>query len=126
MSDDAVRVEAATGAVAAAVLRRVAVALGAQNDLPVDRLRDVELLLQALLARHHGERVRVSFSSDASGLTLTLGPVARHAAAELLERSRDPDLGPILERLADRVSVDRNDGDEYLRMTLGRAAAPTG
>lgn len=113
-------------ALAEAVLERVAGALAARVDLPVDRLLDAQIVLEAVAAgaaRHgRGEALIVRFGAAPGTVSIRVGPLAEGAAARLLEDGAVPQIGPVVERMVDGWSIDRDEGGEHLSLTVGTAA----
>jgi hypothetical protein len=113
----------ALGPMAAPVLNRVAAAMAARADLPVNRVADVGLMADAIAA-HAADGlvdgvVRVALAVREGELRLRVGPFRPGGATRLLSRSALPDVGPVLEPLADEVTVDpREDGSEYLVLAV--------
>jgi hypothetical protein len=117
----------AIGPLAAPVLGRVARAMAAKADLPFNRVSDATLIADAIAAHAPAAaldgHVRVNMEAGARRLELRVGPFEPGGARSVLEASALPEVGPVLERLADevRVAADAGDGVEHLIITL-RAA----
>ena len=104
------------------VLARVVSAFAARADLTVDRVLDARLLGEALAAhapRHLRDgRLAMAIESTPRRLVLRLGPLDNGSGARLLADSVIPEVGPILERLANSVRVQEEGGSDYLVMEL--------
>lgn len=103
------------------VLERVVAALAARADLPLDRLADAQLVASALAAAAtrdpSGEGLRVGLDAEAGALALSVGPLTPGAGTRVLADTRVPGVGPVLERLVDRWSVE-SDGPDAERLVL--------
>ena len=117
----------ALGPLAAPVLGRVARAMAAKADLPFNRVSDATLIADAIAAHAPvgalDGHVRVNMEAGSRELEFRVGPFAPGGARSVLEATALPEVGPVLERLADevRVAEDAHDGVEHLIITL-RAA----
>jgi hypothetical protein len=119
---DGIVLRVASGPLADAVVRRVVGAVGAQAELPIDRLQDAGLVTDAILDHLDGDQVQIRLGTGTQGLELAVGPLAGGEADQIIDRSRMPDLGSIIERLADRVWIERSDPDEFLCVEVRRTA----
>lgn len=104
------------------VARRVVGALGARADLPLDRLEDAMMLAEALAlhgpARSPGRRACLRLVPSPGHLAISVGPLPSGAGTQMVADSAVDGVGPLIERLADRVAV-RPDGDgEYLDLDI--------
>lgn len=108
------------------VLSRVISLFAVRADFSVDRLSDAVLLGDAVAA-HAGQHFvdgTANLVVDAEGDTVTVrvGPLVDGAGDRLLEGMRIPEIGASLERLADEMKVERDDGAEHLLIEIsGRA-----
>jgi serine/threonine-protein kinase RsbW len=89
------------------VVRRLVAMIAAQADLPPERITEA-LLASELVARHalsqlEGDVLCVRVERRVHGVDLWVGPLATDGAASVLERTGLPELGSVVERLADRV-----------------------
>lgn len=104
-----VAVGVAFGPLVAPVLGRVVAMLAARGDFSIDRLSDAQLISDALAAyaRPHGVdgHLRVVLDEHEGGLELRVGPLVAGGARALVRDTELPNLGCVLERLADDVSV---------------------
>jgi anti-sigma regulatory factor (Ser/Thr protein kinase) len=102
----------------APVLARVVGALAARRDLPVDRVSDAVLVTDAIAAAapHHfaDGKVRLGLEDGEGEVELRLGPMETGAAAGIREDLEVPDVGGILEKLVDGLTIDEADDGEYL------------
>jgi hypothetical protein len=114
------------GPLAGPVLGRVVAAIAAAAGLGIDRVCEARLVGEALAAQGSaqaaGSRLEVRVEQDSGSVTLRAGPLVPGGADALLRRGPLPGVGPVLERLADDVGVDAEDGSaEYLVVRLGGA-----
>src|SRR4051794_35090197 len=116
--------DAATGAVvirrrdlAGPVLNRVLATAAAQAELPLDRVGDVLLLGDEIVARAPAMvdgSLRVELTVGDGRLDLRVGPLADGAGREVLESADVAGLGNVLGRLADDARAERVEGGEAL------------
>jgi serine/threonine-protein kinase RsbW len=105
------------------VLSRVVGMLAARAQCPVDRLDDALLVADAIAA--HTQRhtldghVTVRLTADAEGLEMAVAELAKGGADGLLADASLPGVGNILERIADQVRIDRDEGRESVVVRLG-------
>lgn len=121
---DRTRLTVATGPLVGPVLSRVVGIHAARAELPVDRLNDAVLIADALAARApvyaRDGRLPVSVQSTPGRLELRLGPLRPGGAGRVLESAALPEVGSVIERLADGVRVREGaGGDEYLVVRMG-------
>lgn len=113
-------------AVHSPVLRRVIALMAAHAGFSMDRLSDAVLVAETLAAHtpSHATNgvVRVAIEDEGSAVVMRVGPLVQGGAAALLESSRLPAYGPVLEHLADGVRADTSEPDsgEYLVVRLTR------
>jgi hypothetical protein len=104
------------------VLDRVLAALAARVELPLDRLSDAQIASAAAAAAAGREvadgALRVELDGEPGALTVRLGPLPAGVAERVVAGSAVPGVGAILDRLVDRVSVDRADGQESLSLAI--------
>lgn len=111
-------------AVHSPVLRRVLAMMAAYAGFSMDRLSDAVLVAETLAAHTPGHAtdgvVRVEIEDEGSDVVLRVGPLVAGGAAELLEASRLPAYGAVLEHLADGVQTDASGkhSGEYLVVRL--------
>lgn len=116
---DRTRVTIASGPLVGPVLSRVVGIHAARAHLPVDRLNDAVLIADAIAARAPayaiGDRLPASVQSSGGRLELRVGPLRAGGGQRVLEGAALPELGGVIERLADTVRVREGaGGDEYL------------
>jgi hypothetical protein len=116
--------DVAVGPFAAPVAVRAVQALGAQAGFGVDRLSDVVIIVEALVA-HAGHpsatgRLALNVVTAPDRFVLGVGPLPVGAAAQLRRAARLSDLGSVIERLADEVTETRDTDGEYLLVTMRR------
>ncbi|HEY7256918.1 MAG TPA: ATP-binding protein [Solirubrobacterales bacterium] len=108
------------------VLARIVGALAARRDLSVDRVSDAVLVTDAIAAaapsRFTDGRVKLGLEDGEEGIQLRLGPMEPGAAEQIREDLRVPEMGGSLETLADELSVESANGDEYLLISFAAAA----
>ncbi len=104
------------------VLRRAVAGTSSKAGLPVDRIDDAILILEALLAdagTASAEEVHLVLTARPGSFALLMGPLAGTEAARLLEHAALPMVGPVIERLATTaVTVD---GGSHLLIVLDAA-----
>ena len=106
------------------VLERLVIALAARVDLSVDRISDAQLVIETLvgtLRRRDGDGVLdVVLAAGPAGVDLSVGPLARGQAAQVVADSAVPGVGVVLDRLVDQWGVEPLEGGgEALRLTIG-------
>jgi len=125
---DRTRVAVAVGPLVGPVLSRVVGIHAARAELPVDRLNDAVLVADAIAARAPayaiGGRLPVSVQSHAGRLEVRIGPLRQGGGRRVLEGAALPDVGSVIERLADTVRIREGaGGDEYLVIRIEASAA---
>jgi len=108
--DLTVRISAGLGGARLPMLRRAVAGASAKAGLPLDRIDDALLILEALLADREMERadeVRLVLSARPGSFALMVGPLDADEAERLLAHAALPIVGPVIERLATTaVAVD--------------------
>jgi serine/threonine-protein kinase RsbW len=109
------------------VLGRLARALAARARFSLDRFSDVYLVTDALAA-HSLEaastpRIGFGISTDRRRLEVTIGPF-RPGASSQLTGAAQSEVGSALRRLSDELHVDRENGNEALRVVMLDSRAP--
>ncbi len=113
------------------IARRLVAVIGAQTDMPSDRL--IESLLAVELAARHapryltGDRVHLTLERLDAGFELSIGPLAADGARALVQESELPVVGAVIERLSDQVAVEPCEdppGTERLRMRVQALSFP--
>ncbi|MEY2442259.1 MAG: hypothetical protein QOJ46_1685 [bacterium] len=98
------------------ILRRAVAGASSKAGLPVDRIDDAILILEALLCDGHTARadeVHLVLTARPGRFTLLMGPLVGTEAERLLAHAALPMVGPVIERLAtSAVTVD--DGSHLL------------
>jgi len=125
---DRTRVTIAVGALVGPVLSRVVGIHAARAELGIDRLNDAVLIADAVAARAPayatGNRLPVSVQSSPGRLEIRVGPLRPGGGTRVLDGAALPQIGSVIERLADWVRVRGGaGGDEYLVVRLGAAPA---
>jgi hypothetical protein len=98
-----VQVSAGLGGARLPVLRRAVVGASSKAGLPVDRIDDAVLILEALLADRataRAEEVQLVLTVRPGSFALMIGPLAPDEAERLLMHAALPIVGPVIERLA--------------------------
>ena len=115
------------------IARRLVAVIGAQTDMPADRL--IESLLAVELATRHaprylaGDSIRLTLERLEAGFDLSIGPLAADGAHALVQESELPVIGAVIDRLSDLVTVEPCDeppGTERLRMRVDSRSAFAG
>jgi serine/threonine-protein kinase RsbW len=115
------RLAVAAGPLVGPVLRRVVGMLAARADLPLDRLDDAVLVADVIASRASAwsdELVQVSLQPGERTLWLRVGPLRKGGAEALLGEAAVPDVGSVIGKLADEVTVDEDGASEFLRVRL--------
>lgn len=121
------RLTVAVGPLVGPVLARVVGMHAARAALPLDRLNDAVLVADAIAARAQayavGGRLPVSVGSDDGRLELRVGPLRADGPRRVLEGAALPEIGSVIEQLADVVRVRSGaGGDEYLVLAIDGGA----
>jgi hypothetical protein len=123
-TDNVTRVRVASGPLLGPVLWRVVSMVLARADWPVDRLDDALLVCDALCAHAptYASDGRVAFSVEASEheAELRVRDLSSDGATALVRDAMLPVVGNVLERIAERVSVEPEEhgGGSQLVLTL--------
>jgi serine/threonine-protein kinase RsbW len=103
------------------VLGRLARTLAARARFSLDRFSDVYLVTDALAAHAiesaSSPRVGFGISTDTRRLEVTIGPFRPGASAQLTGAAQS-EVGSALRRLSDELHVERDGGDESLRVVM--------
>ena len=118
----------APGPLAGPVLGRVVGMLTARADCPIDRLDDALLIADAIAARAGSfsadGRIGVLVSTQIDAVELNVGPLVQDGAAQLITSAELPGVGNVLERVADELLAEHDDGDgDFLRIRMAFGAA---
>jgi len=120
-TDNIARVRLANGPLMGPVLCRVVSMVLARADWAVDRLDDALLVCDALCAHAptYATDGRLAFSVQANEheAELRVGDLTGDGAAGLIQDAMLPMVGNLLERIADRVSIEpdeRGDGSQLV------------
>ena len=98
-----VQVSAGRSSTRLPVLRRAVAGTSAKAGLPVDRIDDALLILEALLADRRVARIdeiHLVLTARPGSFSLLMGPLAGNEADRLLTAAELPIVGPVIERLA--------------------------
>lgn len=111
-------------AVHSPVLRRVIAMMAAHAGFSVDRLSDAVLIAETLAAHSPAHSpdgvVHVAIVDEDREVVMRVGPLSDGGAEALLDASRVPAYGPVLEHLADHVeaATAEDQSGEYLVVRL--------
>ncbi len=111
-----VQVSAGRGCARLPVLRRAVAGTCSKAGLPVDRIDDAVLILEALLADDQtarAEEVHFVLTARPGSFALLMGPLAGDEADRLLRHAELPTVGPIIDRLA-TMAMTIDDGSHLL------------
>jgi hypothetical protein len=121
-------VSIASGPLVGPVLRRVVGMLAARADLPLDRLDDAVLVADLIAARAPAhvaaQTVDVALEPGPRTLSLRVGPLRPGGGEALVVDAAVPGVGNVIEQLADELTVDTDDGGEFLRVRLAYSDVP--
>ena len=98
------------------VLRRAVAGTCSRAGLPLDRIDDAVLILEALLAdpiTSRAEEVHLVLTARPGSFALVMGPLAGTEAERLLVHAALPAVGPVIERLA-TTALTIDDGSHLL------------
>jgi serine/threonine-protein kinase RsbW len=116
-----VRSDLATG-----VLPAVVAMLAARAEFPLDRLDEALLLIDAVAAhapaRSRDGHVAVALSVADDGLRITVDELNEGGAAGLVADATLPEVGAVIERVADDVQYGTDDSGERLLLHIAYAA----
>lgn len=106
------------------VLRRVIAMMAADAGFSMDRLSDAVLVAETLAAHtpvfSADSVVHVVVEDRRDAVALRVGPLVAGGAADLLDASRVPAYGRVLEHLADGIDTTSDERGEYLHVELRR------
>ncbi|MEJ7797751.1 MAG: hypothetical protein WKF42_04560 [Solirubrobacteraceae bacterium] len=114
-----VEITAGRGDARLPVLRRAVAATCWRAGLPVDRIDDAILILEALLADRctaRSEELQLVLTARPDRFALTIGPLADSEAQRLLEHAELPIVGPVIQRLASVATT--VDGGSHLLIVV--------
>lgn len=115
-------------ALGSAVLNRVVSASAARAGFSVDRLSDTQLLVDAVTANLEsvlsGPGVAVAVGVTPGTLELELGPLRPGGARSAVAASAIGEIGPLIERLADEISVAHTGAGEVLELLMRDVRPP--
>jgi len=120
---EALQIAIAPASLSALVFDRVVTGLAARAGFSIDRLSDVQLVMDAVTARIvpalAGDEVRLGAVSRTRGVELVVSPLRAGGSVALIAESAVAELGPVIEQLADEVAM-RSDagGGEMLALVL--------
>jgi hypothetical protein len=98
-----VQVSAGRGRARLPILRRAVAGTSSKAGLPVDRIDDAILILEALLCdadTARAEEVHLVLTARPGSFAMLMGPLVGTEAERLLANAALPMVGPVIERLA--------------------------
>jgi len=112
----------------AAILNRFVTGVAARAGFSIDRVSDAQLVADALACALAtalvADRVTIGVDAQPGRLALRVGPLREGASASVVDGAV-AELGPIIERLIDGSSSERDETGELLTLVmLDRRAAP--
>jgi hypothetical protein len=111
-----VQVSAGPGRARTPLLRRAVAATCSKAGLPVDRIDDALIILEALLAdpwTARSDDVHLVLTARTGAFAMLMGPLPGDEAQRLLDRAGLPTVGPVIERLAS-TALTVDDGSHLL------------
>jgi hypothetical protein len=111
-----VQVSAGRGRARLPVLRRAVAGTCSRAGLPVDRIDDAVLILEALVTdvrTARAEEIHLVLTARPGSFALLMGPLAGDEAERLLVHAELPMVGPIIDRLA-TTAMTVDDGSHLL------------
>lgn len=114
-----VQISAGRGDARLPVLRRAVAATSSKAGLPVDRIDDALLILEALLAdgcAANADEVHLVLKARPGTFEMLLGPLPGIEAERLLAQAQLPYVGPVIDRLA--TSATTVDGGSHLLIVV--------
>lgn len=113
------QVSAGLGEARLPVLRRAVAGTSSKADLPLDRIDDAILILEALLADRHtayADEVHLVLTARPGSFEMMIGPFPGIEAERLLRHTELPVVGSVIERLA--TSAETVDGGSHLLIVV--------
>jgi serine/threonine-protein kinase RsbW len=112
----------ACGPLVAPVLGSVIAVLAARAGFSIERLSDAQLVTDSIAAHSQtffaGRHVHAAIDTEQRRLDLRVGQLVEGGGDRLVASSAVGGLAPVLERLADELSVEQRDGGEDLRLAI--------
>jgi serine/threonine-protein kinase RsbW len=125
---DAVEVVVAPWRLSAPIFDRLVTGLAARAGFSIDRLSDVQLVVDALTARLKravvDDRIRLTARTRKRGIELRVSPLRAGGGTMLVSDSAIGDLGPVIGRLADEVATSLEADGEVLAIVLSDRRTP--
>jgi anti-sigma regulatory factor (Ser/Thr protein kinase) len=119
---DAIEVAIAPWRLSAPIFDRLVTGLAARAGFSIDRLSDVQLVVDALTARLKravvDDRIRLTARTRERGVELRVSPLRTGGATTVVSDSTIGDLGPVIGRLADEVTTSHEPDGEVLAIVL--------
>jgi serine/threonine-protein kinase RsbW len=119
---DALEISIGPASLSAPVFDRVVTGLAARAGFSIDRLSDVQLVVDALTARIvpalAADHVRLGAVTRGRAIELTVAPLRAGGSLALVADTAVAELPPVIERLADEVAMRSEDAGEVLALVL--------
>jgi serine/threonine-protein kinase RsbW len=119
---DALTLTVTPTSLCAAIFNRVVTGAAARAGFSIDRLSDVQLVVDALAAQLRAPLVEDWVSLDVEAeygrLELRLGPLRPGGGASVVNTSSVEEVGPIINRLVDESASDANESGEILTLVM--------
>ncbi len=112
----------APASLSAALLNRFLTSAAARAGFSIDRVSDVQLVADALVSQLATsllrDRLTVGIDVERGRLRLRVGPLREGGATRIIDGASVAVLGPIIERLVDGSSSDRDGTEEILTLEM--------
>ena len=122
LEDGALEIAIGPASLSAPVFDRVVTGLAARAGFSIDRLSDVQLVVDALTARIvpalAADHVRLGAVARGRRIELTVSPLRAGGSLTLVADTAVAELPPVIERLADEVAMRSDDAGEVLALVL--------
>jgi anti-sigma regulatory factor (Ser/Thr protein kinase) len=119
---DALDIALAPASLSGVVFDRVVTGLAARAGFSIDRISDVQLVMDALTARIApalaSDHVRLDAVARLRGVELRISPLRDGGSAVLVADAAVAEVGSVIERLADEVATRREPDGEVLALVL--------
>jgi serine/threonine-protein kinase RsbW len=120
--DAAVEIMIAPPWLSAPILDRLVMGIAARANFSINRISDVQLVMDALTARLEpaltGDHVRLAAAVSDRRIELRMSPFRDGGASMVVSDSAIGELGPVIGRLADEVATDSDSEGEVLAIVL--------
>jgi serine/threonine-protein kinase RsbW len=120
--DSELELTIAPASLSSAILNRFVTGAAARAGFSIDRVSDAQLVVDALAAAFAtsllGDRLHLGVDIGPRRLLLRLGPLRAGGSAAIVDGSAVAELGPIIERLVDDSSSERDGASEFLTLVM--------